>query len=114
LAGAVIVSGWTSVHERVQDYLQTRRSMGFELLIAGQQLQRFAQFAEQQNHCGVLTLDLALAWANLSNSTSRAGPAAASGSHSPLAKYCALFEPETEVPPSNLLGPGHRRIAPYI
>jgi len=31
-----------------------------------------------------------------------------------LAKYCALFEPETEIPPSRLLGPAHRRITPHI
>ncbi len=108
------MSGWTSVHARVHDYLQTRRSMGYELLIEGDQLQRFARFAEQQNHCGVLTLELAIAWASLSKSANSVGPARRLEVIRPLAKYCALFEPETEIPPSNLLGPGHRRIAPYI
>ncbi len=108
------MSGWASMNERVQDYLQTRRAMGYQLLIEGEQLQRFARFAEQQNHDGVLTLDLAIAWANLSRSASSIGPARRLEVIRPLAKYCALFEPETEVPPSNLLGPGHRRIAPYI
>jgi integrase len=108
------MSGWTSVHERVQDYLQTRRSMGYELLIEGEQLLRFARFADHQGHCGALTLDLAVAWANLSKSASSVGPARRLEVIRPLAKYCAMFEPETEIPPPKLLGPGHRRIAPYI
>jgi len=31
-----------------------------------------------------------------------------------LAKYCVLFEPETQIPPPGLLGPAHRRLTPYI
>jgi len=102
------------MHERVEAYLQARRAMGYQLHIEGQQLQRFARFSEQQGHQGVLTLDLAVAWANLSRTASGMGRARRLETLRPLAKYCALFEPETEIPPPNLLGPAHRRVAPHI
>lgn len=105
---------WFSMPERVEVYLSARRALGYQLRIEGKQLQRFAQFAEQQGHRGVLTLELALAWANAPEEQSAIGPARRLEPLRPFAKYCALFEPETEVPPSRLLGPAHRRITPYI
>lgn len=105
---------WLSMPERVEAYLCARRALGYQLRIEGEQLRRFAQFAEQQGHRGALTLELALAWANASKEQSAIGPARRLEPLRPFAKYCALFEPETEVPPPRLLGPAHRRIAPYI
>jgi hypothetical protein len=52
---------WSTMQERVEDYLQARRALGYALHIEGQQLQRFACFAEQQGHYGTLTCDLAVA-----------------------------------------------------
>jgi integrase len=100
------------MQERVEDYLQARRALGYALHIEGQQLQRFACFAEQQGHYGTLTCDLAVAWA--CRSGTNIGPARRLEVLRPFAKYCALFEPQTEVPPASLLGPAHRRITPYI
>jgi integrase len=108
------MNGWTSMRERVDAYLQARRAMGYQLHIEGEQLQRFAQFADQQGHQGALTLDLAVAWANLSTTVTGIGRARRLEVIRPLAKYCALFEPKTEIPPPNLLGPAHRRVAPHI
>jgi integrase len=31
-----------------------------------------------------------------------------------LARYQAIFDPDTQIPPSRLLGPAHRRTTPYI
>jgi hypothetical protein len=100
--------------ERVEAYLSARRALGYELRIEGQQRRRFAHFAEQQGHRGALMLELALHWANASRKKSAIGPARRLEPQRPFARYCALFEPETEVPPPRLLGPAHRRIAPYI
>jgi integrase/recombinase XerD len=58
LAGAAVMSGWGSMAERVAAYLEARRAMGYQLRIEGEQLQRFARFADQQDHRGPLTLDL--------------------------------------------------------
>ena len=48
---------------RVEDYLTSRRQMGFALAIAGNQLLAFARFADASGHCGPVTLDLAVRWA---------------------------------------------------
>jgi hypothetical protein len=53
---------WFSMPERVEAYLSARRALGYELRIEGEQLRRFAHFAEQQGHRGALTLELALDW----------------------------------------------------
>jgi integrase len=103
-----------SMAERVAAYLGARRALGFALQIEGQQLERFACFADAQGHHGPLTLDLALAWANAPKNPSAIGPARRLELLRPFARYCALFEPETAVPPSHLLGPAHRRVAPHI
>lgn len=103
-----------SMTQRVAAYLRTRRALGFALHIEGQQLERFARFADAQGHQGPLTLKLALAWANAPKSTSAIGPARRLEPLRPFARYCALFEPDTEIPPSHLLGPAHRRLAPHI
>ncbi|MBS3800825.1 MAG: hypothetical protein KGY40_07560 [Thioalkalivibrio sp.] len=52
---------WNNMPERVAAYLRARRALGFELRIEGEQLNRFARFAEQHRHKGLLTLELALA-----------------------------------------------------
>lgn len=105
---------WSSMQARVEDYLCTRRALGYALQREGEQLHRFAQFATQQGHQGPLTLELALAWVNAVPATSAIGPARRLETLRPLAKYCALFEPETEIPPPRLLGPAHRRLTPYL
>ncbi len=104
----------TTMRTRVESYLAHRRHAGFALEIEGQQLLRFAHFAEQADHQGPLTLALAVRWAT------------ASRRHSPLtaarrievlrgfARYCQQFEPGTEIPPIRLFGPGHRRLTPHI
>jgi integrase len=102
------------MHERVDDYLNARRRLGYKLRIEGEQLRRFAQFARAQGHEGILTVELAVAWANSSKSASDICRARRLEIVRSLAKYCALFEPETQVPAPRLLGPAHRRVAPHI
>ena len=107
------MSHWMSMHERVEDYLTARRRLGYKLQIEGQELHRFARFAEQHGHSGALTIELAVAWANTARS-SDLYRARHLETVRVLAKYCALFEPETEIPPSRLLGSAHRRMPPHI
>ncbi len=57
------MSYWVNMEERVNSYLQARRSVGYLLRIEGEQLLRFADFADQHGHSGHITLDLAVAWA---------------------------------------------------
>jgi integrase len=108
------MSGWGSMADRGAAYLEARRAMGYQLRIEGEQLQRFARFADRQDHHGPLTLDLAVDWASQSHTASGIGRARRLEVIRPMARYCALYEPETQIPPPNLLGPGHRRVAPHI
>lgn len=108
------MSKWANMQERVDTYLQARRSVGFILHIEGEQLQRFANFAKQRDHQGHITLDLALAWAIDSQKSHQIGRARRLEVVRSLAKYCVIFEPKTEIPPSHFLGPSHRRVTPHI
>ncbi len=105
---------WSSMHERVEAYLHARRNLGYALRIEGWQLQQFARFAEQHGHHGPLTVDLALAWASDCRQDAALCRARRLEVVRPLAKFCALFEADTEIPPSRLLGRAHRRVTPHI
>ncbi|MCP4285765.1 MAG: tyrosine-type recombinase/integrase [Gammaproteobacteria bacterium] len=108
------MSKWSNMHERVESYLSARRSVGYILRIDGKQLQQFASFAAQRGHLGHITVDLAVAWAINSQRGCQIGYARRLERVRTLAKYCIVFEPKTEIPPSHLLGPVHRRLTPYI
>ncbi len=108
------MNNWSSMQERVESYLQARRRVGYILRIEGAQLQRFAQYADQKGHSQHITIDLAVAWANASQKSRQIGRARRLEVVRSLAKYCVIFEPETEIPPAHLLGPAHRRQTPHI
>ena len=57
------MSKTATMQSLVESYLACRRHAGYELRIEGQQLFRFAAFAEQSEHVGPLTQELAIAWA---------------------------------------------------
>ena len=97
---------------KVDAYLAARRQAGFALRIEGEQLKRFARFANQHAHCGPLTVKLAVEWA--SSSRTPLGPARRLEVMRGYAKYWRQFEPATEVPPRQLLGRAHRRLTPHI
>jgi integrase len=102
------------MRDRVEAYLAARRRLGYLLHIEGQELHRFAHFAEERGHRGPVTIDLALDWANASKRGSPLYRARRLEMVRRLAKYCALFEPDTEIPATRLLGPAHRRVTPHI
>jgi len=108
------MSYWISMHDRVEAYLDTRRSFGYALRVEGEQLKNFARFAERHGHRSALTVELALAWANASRRCSAFSRARRLEIVRSLARYCILFEPETEIPATGLLGPAHRRVTPHI
>jgi integrase len=74
----------------------------------------FGRYADRVGHRGALTLDLALRWARL--------PAQADSGYWArrlqvvrcLAKYLALFDPQTVVPPNGILGRAFVRKVPHI
>ena len=99
---------------KVDAYLDERRHSGFALRIEGEQLHRFARFADQSNHRGSLTLKLAIQWASASRGQRPVTAARRIEILRGFAKYCRQFDPDTQIPPRQLFGRAHRRLTPHI
>ena len=97
-----------------EDYLAARRQMGFALGIAGEQLLTFGRFADQAGHCGPVTLDLAVRWAQSSRRDTPLTWARRLEVLRPFAKYRSQFDAGTAVLPTTFFGPTHRRLVPHI
>jgi len=98
---------------KAEQYLEMRRKLGFAMRIEGEELLRFARYAEKMGHSGPLTLEIALQWAQASPA-SRIYHARRLDVVRRFARYMKLFVPETEIPQEGMLGPSYRRIAPHI
>jgi integrase len=98
---------------RAEAYLMARRALGVRLRIEGQQLLCFARFADSQDPRATLTEAVALAWARCSVKATRMGQARRLEVVRPFARWLLAHEPDTEVPGTGLLGPGHRRKPPH-
>jgi len=98
----------------VQEYLALRRAFGFRLSIAGEQLESFARFADSTGRGKVLTIDLALRWAQSSSTGKQTTAARRLLILRPFARYLQTIEPLTEIPPNRILGPAQYRHIPHI
>ena len=103
-----------TMHARVEAYLAARRSLGFDLRIDGRQLLSFARFADHAGHQGPLTVAVAVRWAQRARRATRLTWARRLQVLRPFMKYRAQFETGTEIVPSSLFGPVHRRLVPHI
>jgi integrase len=99
---------------KVEEYVATRRQLGYELRVAARELRRFARYAETLVHHGPLNTELVLSWARSAAKSSPLYQARRVEIVRPFAKYLAAMEPGTQIPPQRLLGPAHRRIQPHI
>jgi len=97
-----------------EEYLAYRRDLGSQLKTEGQQLLRFARWADQTGHAGPVTIDLAVRWAALPEDCSQLYRARRLEGVRCFARHRAIFDPETQIPPDRLLGRAHRRTAPHI
>jgi len=98
----------------VVDYVDLRRRMGFDLANARWQLLKFARYADATGHAGPLTIDLAVRWAQATDSRDPCAPARRLAFVRQFARHRAAFDPATEVPPAGLLGPTQVRKPPHI
>jgi integrase len=104
----------TAITSQVEDYLVSRRAMGFDLRGEGYQLHAFARFVGEQGEAGALTLELLLRWVR---GAILPGPVTAARRIEvlrPFLKYCRQFDPGCPAIPFRLCGPGHRRLSPHI
>jgi len=98
----------------VEDYLAVRRQLGFALEIAGEQLLAFARFADNAGHCGPVTFDLAVRWAQASPCPALLTSARRFEVLRPFLTYRSQFDARTVIVPRNFFGPPHRRLVPHI
>jgi integrase len=102
------------IRAAVDEYLLLRRKLGFALLVEGQELGRFARFAEQIGYKGPITTAVAVQWATQPTEASRIYHARRLDMVRRLARHVAVLDPATEIPPEGLLGPSYRRREPHI
>jgi integrase len=101
------------LRQALEEYLTTRRALGFELHQVGVALHRFVEFAEQEG-AGVITCELAVRWARQPVATQAAWWARRLGIVRQFAQYRSAADPRTEIPPQGLIPNGYRRKPPYI
>ena len=105
-----------SFHHLVDEYLTARRGLGFGLETDEWFLRAFASHADRVGHRGSVTIELAVQWARSSSRSSNPAQAARRlAIVRQFARYRALVDPATEVPPVGLLGRiPTRRSTPHI
>jgi integrase len=98
----------------VERYLAFRQTLGYDVRRDAELLRSFEAFLARRRHSGPLTTALALEWATEPKHAARSYQVLRLGVARNFARYCAGFDPRTEIPPSGLLKRGCRRPAPYI
>ena len=99
---------------RVKDYLEHRRALGFALDISGELLMKFARFVDRSGHRGPLTTDLALKWASLPQTATPRYRAGRLSIVRAFAQYMAAQDGRSEVPDRHLVGRNYYRVQPHI
>lgn len=94
---------------QVDDYLAMRGKLGFDVESQRWHLRNFARYAEQVEHLGPVSTDLAVRWALLSRPGDPARAERRLSAVRQFARYRAVFEPETEIPPPGFFGRIPRR-----
>lgn len=97
----------------VDSYLALRRGLGFKLVDAGSLLPDFVAYLHQ-NGAGHISTELVLAWATRPVDAGPVWWRQRLGIVRGFAEYLAYIDPETEVPPRDLLPARQQRVAPYL
>lgn len=96
----------------VQDYLDTRRALGFKLIKDERLLGQFAAFMDQA-HLSTITTEAALAWATSPVDADPYWWASRLAVVRMFASWLRAFDPDTQVPPADLLPYRSHRAEPY-
>ena len=100
--------------ERVKEYLEHRRSLGFGLKLNEVVLRDFVRFAKGSGHRGPLTTEFLLRWATHRVEHSSRYQAERLSIVRGFARYLAARDGKSEVPDQRLLGARFRRGQPHI
>ena len=97
----------------LDDYLVVRRSLGYQLDKAEQLLTSFIGYLEEQGATHITT-ELALAWATRPAGAHPAWWRSRLGAVRGFARHLLSVDPQTEVPPADLLPATQPRMTPYL
>lgn len=103
-----------TMSEKVEQYIAYRHDMGYATRGHSWYLRHFGAFADRVLHRGPLTVALALRWSRLPGDQNPHYCASRLKMVRCLAKYLAITDPRTEIPPIDLIGPTRQRKPPYI
>ncbi len=96
------------------EYIALRRGLGCRFDGQAKVLLDFGRFLDRIGYQGPITIEVALQWAQAPQSKDPARTAQRLGTIRGFLRHRAGFEPETQVPPTQLLGCGIRRKPPHI
>lgn len=105
--------GMSQLRRSLDDYLATRRALGYALTRVGPRLSSFVAFADAAG-VQTVTTECALAWATLPTDAGSAYISHRLGEVRGFARYLRSIDPETQIPPTGLLSGCHHRPTPYI
>ena len=97
----------------VRDYLALRRALGYTLKQTEWLLAGFVSYLEEHDEPHVTTA-LAIAWATRPASADPRWWHQRLGTVRGFARYLASIDPQTEVPPADLLPAAYHRVTPYL
>jgi integrase len=100
--------------QQVEEYIEYKRSLGYQIKIEAQELKRFASYAHSIGHNGSLTTELAMQWASLNENYSLWYKARRLETIHTFAKYIYAFDPFAQIPLTGVFGKCHTRTAPHI
>ena len=102
-----------NLHKAVKDYVEMRRALGYKLSRAAVLLPQFVDFLQQQGS-SVITIPLALQWAQSNKQAQPAGWAQRLTIVRCFARHWSATDPRTQIPPWGLLPHRSKRARPYL
>lgn len=103
----------SAMTDRLRDYLAMRRALGFKLERPGALLADFVAFADRAG-ADAITTDLAVAWASQPAAADPSWWAARLSAVRVFARHLASIDPNTQVPPADLIPARSRRVTPFL
>jgi integrase len=103
-----------SMAELADRYIEHRRSLGYRVDEDRYQLRAFVRYAQLEAPSQPLTVKLAVQWAGAAKTKSKTYPAKRLTLLRSFARHAVVFDPRTEIPPINILGPSHERKTPRL
>lgn len=103
----------SSLHDALRDYLAMRRALGYQLKQQGQLLEDFVGFLERAG-AERITTELALCWAKLPQDVQSYRWTVRLGMVRGFARYLATIDPDSEIPPRDVLPARQQRPTPHI